>query len=77
MLDKALEYYDTGDFPGRNPDAEKKAMNKAIKAAKAALNGENIIGDYLCFRMNKGASSIKKKYSDYKIIGDHIFYRTK
>jgi spore germination cell wall hydrolase CwlJ-like protein len=78
MLDKALEAYDTGKFTGKNPEAEKKAMNRAIKAAKAALNGENNIGNYLCFRMNNsGAKSIKKKYSDYKIIGDHIFYRTK
>lgn len=78
MLDRALEAYDTGVFSGKNPAAEKKAMDKAIKAAKAALNGENNIGDYLCFRMNNsGAKSIKKKYSDYKIIGGHIFYRTK
>jgi spore germination cell wall hydrolase CwlJ-like protein len=78
ILDKALEAYDTGKFTGKNPEAEKKAMNRAIKAAKAALNGENNIGNYLCFRMNNsGAKSIKKKYSDYKIIGDHIFYRTK
>lgn len=78
MLDKALEAYDTGKFPGRNPEAEQKAMDRAIKAAKAALNGENNIGNYLCFRMNNsGAKSIKKRYSDYKILGDHIFYRTK
>lgn len=79
MLDKALEAYDSGKYPGNNPEAEKKAMKKAIKAAKAALNGENNIGDFLCFRMNnKSASSIKKKYSnDYRILGDHIFYRTK
>ncbi|TAH64527.1 MAG: cell wall hydrolase [Anaerolineaceae bacterium] len=78
LLDKALEAYDTGKFTGKNPEAEKKAMQKAIKAAKAALNGENNIGNYLCFRMNNsGASQIKKKYSDYRIIGDHIFYRTK
>jgi spore germination cell wall hydrolase CwlJ-like protein len=78
MLDKALESYDTGKFTGKNPAAEKKAMDRAIKAAKAALNGENNIGDYLCFRMNNsGAKSIKKKYSDYKILGAHIFYRTK
>lgn len=78
MLDKALEAYDTGKFSGKNPEAEKKAMNKAIKAAKAALSGENNIDNYLCFRMNNsGAKSIKKKYSDYRILGDHIFYRTK
>lgn len=78
MLDKALEAYDTGEFKGKNPTAEKKAMERAIKAAKAALNGKNNIDDYLCFRMNNsGAKSIKKRYSDYRILGDHIFYRTK
>lgn len=78
LMDKALKSYDTGEFSGSNPEAEKKAMDKATKAAKAALQGKNNIGDYLCFRVNnKYASSIKKKYSDYKIIGDHIFYRTK
>ena len=78
MLDKALNGYDTGKFSGANPEAEKKAMNKAIKAAKAALNGENNIGDYLCFNaVNRSTSRIKKQFPDYKIIGDHIFYRTK
>lgn len=78
MLDKALEAYDTGKFSGKNPAAEKKAMDRAIKAAKAALNGKNNIDDYLCFRMNNsGAKSIKKRYSDHRILGDHIFYRTK
>ena len=78
LLDKALEAYDTGKFSGKNPEAEKKAMEKAIKAAKAALNGENNIGNYLCFRMNNsGAKKIKKTYSDYVILGSHIFYRTK
>lgn len=78
MLDKALEAYDTREFTGKNPTAEKKAMERAIKAAKAALNGKNNIDDYLCFRVNNsGAKSIKKKYSDYRILGNHIFYRTK
>ncbi len=77
MLDKALNYYDTRKFTGSNPEAAKKAMNKAIKAAKAALEGENNIGDYLCFQNKRSANSIKRKYSDYKIIDDHIFYRTK
>ncbi len=78
MLDKALNSYDTGKFAGSNPEAEKKAMNKAIKAAKAALQGENNIGNYLCFNaVNRSTSRIKKNYPDHKIIGDHIFYRTK
>lgn len=77
ILDRALECYDSGKFPGSNPEGEKKSMERAIKAAKAALSGENNIGEYLCFRLNdKKASSIKKKY-EYKIIDDHIFYRTK
>ena len=78
ILDKALAAYDSGKFTGSNPEAEKKAMNKAIKAAKAALEGENNIGNYLCFNaVNKSTSRIKKQYPDYKIIGSHIFYRTK
>ena len=59
------------------PEAERKCMNRAIKAAKAALSGENNIGDFLYFRLNNSkAANIKKKY-EYKIIGDHIFYRMK
>lgn len=78
LLDKALIAYDTGVFTQSNPAAEKKAMDRAIKAAKAALNGENIIGDYLCFRVNnKEAKKVKSKYKDYRVLGDHIFYRTK
>lgn len=79
MLEMALDGYDTGRFAGRkNQEAEQKSMNQAIKAAKAALEGENNIGDYLCFNsLGRGTSSIKKKYPDYKIIGNHIFYRTK
>lgn len=76
-LDKALKCYDTGKFTGANPEAENKAMQRAIKAAKAALEGKNNIGGYLCFTYKGGSGSIKKKYPDYKIIGDHIFYRTK
>lgn len=76
-LDKALSLYDSRNFGGANPEAQEKSMNKAIKAAKAALEGENVIGDYLCFQNKRSASRIKKKYPSYKIIGDHIFYRTK
>jgi spore germination cell wall hydrolase CwlJ-like protein len=77
MLDKALKLYDTRKFTSSNPDAQKKAMEKATKAAKAALEGENNIGNYLCFQNKRSASSIQRKYSDTKIIDDHIFYRTK
>ena len=78
MLDKALDAYDTGKFSSKNPEAERKAMNKAIKAAKAALEGENNIGKYMCFRMNNSdAKRTKNKYKDHRILGDHVFYRTK
>ncbi len=77
MMDKALKLYDSRKFTGANPEAQKKALNKAIKAAKAALTGTNNIGSYLCFQNKRSASSIKRKYSDYKIIDDHIFYRSK
>ncbi len=77
MMDKALKLYDTRKFTGSNPKAQENAMNKAIKAAKAALGGTNNIGAYLCFQNKRSASRIKKKYSEVKILGDHIFYRTK
>ena len=77
MMDKALKLYDTRKFTGANPEAQKKALNRAIKAAKAALSGKNNIGNYLCFQNKHSARSIKRRYSDYKIIDDHIFYRTK
>jgi spore germination cell wall hydrolase CwlJ-like protein len=74
-LDKALKAYDSGKFSGGNPEAEKRAMNKAIKAAKAALNGKNNIGSYLCFS-NKGYKSyVKRHFTKYEIIDDLIFFR--
>lgn len=66
-MDRALKCYDN----------DPKTMQKSIKSAKAALEGENNIGSFLCFQNKRYASSIKKKYSNYKIIGDHIFYRAK
>ncbi len=77
MMDKALKLYDSRKFTGANPETQKKAFDKAIKAAKAALTGKNNIGSLLCFQNKRSANSIKKKYSDYKIIDDHIFYRSK
>ncbi len=77
VLDKALKLYDSRKFTGSNAEYQKKAMNRAIKAAKAALTGSNNIGDYLCFQNKRSKSSIKKKYSSYKIVDDHIFFRTK
>lgn len=76
-FEKALNLYDSTDFTAKNQSTKEKQMTKAMKAAKAALEGDNNIGSYLCFQNKRSASSIKKKYSDYTIIGDHIFYRTK
>lgn len=58
-------------------DNDQKSMQKAIKAAKAALEGENNIGGFLCFQNKRYVSSIKRKYSNYKVIGNHVFYRCK
>ncbi|MDF2542667.1 MAG: hypothetical protein K0S47_2385 [Herbinix sp.] len=71
-LDRVLKKYDSGKYASAT---EKANMEKCIKAAKAALEGENNIGNYLCF--NRVSNSIKNRYSSYKIIGSHIFYRTK
>lgn len=76
-LDKALKSYDTGKFSGANPTAEKKAMDKATKAAKAALEGNNNIGSYLCFSNKSCVSYVKRNYAKYDIMDDTIFYRTK
>lgn len=76
-IDKALNLYDTGKYPGRNNKIEKKVMQDCVKAAKAILEGENFV-DYLSFNMvNSSTSKIKNKYSNYKIIDNQIFYRTK
>jgi spore germination cell wall hydrolase CwlJ-like protein len=71
-MDRALELYDTNKYLGND---EETNMEECIKAAKAALNGTNNIGDYLYFTVyNK---SLADKYSDHVVIGAHIFYNTK
>jgi spore germination cell wall hydrolase CwlJ-like protein len=70
-LSKALKLYDSKSYPN---EAEKKSMNQCIKAAKAALNGENNLGNYLYFSRN--SSYLRNKYSNHIVIGDHIFYNT-
>ncbi|HHT97827.1 MAG TPA: cell wall hydrolase [Clostridiales bacterium] len=77
-IDRALQLYDTGKYPGRNNKIEKVAMDQCIKAAKAALEGKNNIGKILCFNSLKcSTTKIKRNYPGYKIIGNQIFYRTK
>lgn len=72
IFSRTLDMYDTKN---KLDNTSKKKMNQCIKAAKAALNGENNIGNYLYFRPY--TSSIADKYSDHIVIGGHIFYNTK
>ncbi len=67
--EKALKTYDSGKYNA--------SMKKSIKAAKAALSGDNNIGSYLCFSNKNYKTYVKKHYSKYRIIDDMIFYRTK
>ena len=71
MMAKALEMYETGDYAN---EQEKEAMAESEEAARAALAGENPIGDYLFFRVYQ--SSTAKKYTDHLVIEDHIFFNT-
>lgn len=68
-LSRALDKYDSKKYTS---DTERKNMEACIKAAKAALNGENNIGSYLYF--NGYSNSLAKKYKNHVVIGDHIFY---
>lgn len=72
IFNRTLDIYDTKN---KSDNTSKKRMNQCIKAAKAALNGDNNIGNYLYFRPN--SSSIADKYSNHVIIGGHIFYNMK
>ena len=45
----------------------------ATKAAKAALAGENQIGDYLYFTSTKSANY--DSYSSYQVVGGNCFYK--
>ncbi len=71
-LTKALSIYDSRTSVS---GAVKENMLECIKAAKAALNGDNNIGNYLNF--NGSSKYLANKYSNHVIIGDHIFYNIK
>ncbi|QHQ59692.1 hypothetical protein Ana3638_01850 [Anaerocolumna sedimenticola] len=68
-LGKALDLYDSKKYQN---ESEKNNMEESIKAAKAALEGENNIGDYLYF--SGDSSRLEEKYPDHIILGEHIFY---
>ena len=44
------------------------------KAAKAALAGENVVGDKLFFCVYEPAVAERAGEGNYQVIGDHIFY---
>lgn len=69
-ISRALNLYDNRS---NTSGAAKENMLECIKAAKAALNGENNIGSYLSF--NRKSSYLTNKYSNHVIVGDHIFYK--
>lgn len=68
--------YAPGQFSGANSGRIEKFASKVTsscrKAAKAAANGDNNIGDYMYFRMKNGANFAS--YKKYFILGCHVFY---
>lgn len=70
--------YANGQFPGATSGLLDKYLDKgpsstATKAAKAALAGENQIGDYLYFTSTKSANY--DSYSSYQVVGGNCFYK--
>lgn len=70
--------YADGQFPGATSGLLDKYMDKgpsatATKAAKAALSGDNNIGDYLYFTSTKSADY--GSYSSYQVVGGNCFYK--
>lgn len=72
-LEAALKLYVYGNYKS---EEQKNVMAECKEAAKAAMNGTNIIGDYLYFNSyvtETKAKCVKAKIP-YKIIGKHIFF---
>lgn len=63
-LAKALKNYSTSKTT--------KTMKSCIKAAKAALNGEKVVGNRLYF--TGYSKSLASRHSNHVKIGSHIFY---
>ena len=72
-LEKALKLYTYGEYVS---EEQKKVMAECKKAAKAALTGANVIGDYLYFNSQVESTRTKCKRAKvpYKVIGNHIFF---
>ncbi len=72
--EKVLTMYKTGKY---GKDWEKKQMQGCIDAAKAALEGKNVLDkDYLYFNMNITSTKNRCKNAgkSWQIIDSHIFY---
>lgn len=70
--------YAPGQFPGATSGLLDKYISQGpssscMKAAKAALSGENQIGDYLYFTSTKSAAY--DSYSNYTVVGGNCFYK--
>lgn len=73
LLEKALKLYTDENYIS---DYQKSMMEECEKAVIAALNGTDVIGDYLFFnsRVEVTRANLKKTNKPYTIIGGHIFY---
>lgn len=73
LLQKALKLYVNKNYTS---SLQKDMMEESEKAAIAALEGKNIIGDYLYFNSNVSSTKAmcKKNNKPYTIIGSQIFY---
>lgn len=73
LLEKALKLYTEGNYTS---SYQKAMMEESKRAAIAALEGQNVIGDYLYFNayIDSTRQTCKKNNKPYKIIGGHIFY---
>ena len=84
LLDNGAHLAEGGEFTkraflnGRIDLVQAEAVSDIItsktnKAAKAALAGENQIGDYLYFTSTKSANY--DSYSNYQVVGGNCFYK--
>ena len=70
--------YAQGQFPGAASGLLDKYLTKgpsssALKATRAALEGNNNIGDYLFFNSTKSADY--DSYASYTVVGGNCFYK--
>ena len=73
LLEKALKLYTEEEYTS---SLQKEMMEECERAAIEALEGKNVIGDYLYFNahINDTIKTCKKNNKPYTIIGGHIFY---